>query len=228
MHLEATRSPAPKQAAPLWQHIAPRFTSEEDCMASFLAYEIAELIDGVKPANLINISDRCQPCGRNMFHLWKRYGALLLARTGLEFKTLRSRSDNILLFIFRRSALQDLLDRRPARALLRTAGYPPLACLDANLGELRSRLDEERFPHEIGLFLGYPLKDVAAFMGLASIPFTCQGPWKIYGNPLKSLDIAERHRNSRCRMARRLATAIHPQLCLLKRPPQHRASILAA
>ncbi|NIQ92980.1 MAG: DUF3793 family protein, partial [Desulfuromonadales bacterium] len=101
----------------------------------------------------------------------------------LEVRILRKRPDNLLLFIFRRSALRDLIERRPVRALLRTAAYPATTDLDAVLDELGSRLTEGSFPHEIGLFLGYPLKDVAAFMGLASIPFACQGPWKIYGNP---------------------------------------------
>ena len=211
-----------------WQKIAPRFTSEKDCLASFIAYETAEIIDRVKPANLVNLSDRFLPCGRNMFRAWKKYGPSLLSRTDLELKVLRSREDNLLLFIFRRSDLQSLLKRPPVRALLSRAGYLSGADLDTILEELASRLTDRSFPHEIGLFLGYPLKDVAAFMGLTSIPFTCQGPWKIYGDSNTSLHLAECHRNSRYRMARRLGKTSCPQLCLLRRSPGHAASIYAA
>lgn len=217
-----------RKNAPPWQQLAPRFTRDEDCVASFLAYETAEIIDGVKPGNLINLSDRNLPCGRNMYRLWESYGEKTLAPTGLEVRVLRKQTNNMLLFVFRRSALQELVERRPVRALLRAAGYPDTVGLEALLDELGERLSPGSFPHEIGLFLGYPPKDVAAFMGLASIPFTCQGPWKIYGNPQKSLHIAELHRNSRCRMALRLARTGHPHLCLLNRPARHRASILAA
>ncbi|MFO7983870.1 MAG: DUF3793 family protein [Desulfuromonadales bacterium] len=217
-----------KKPVPPWQKIAPRFTSEKDCLASFIAYETAEIIDRVKPGNLINLSDRCLPCGRNMFRSWKKYGPLLLSRTGLELKVLRTREDNMLLFIFRRSDLQSLIERRPVRALLNKAGYPAGEDLDTVLGQLGSRMSESCFPHEIGLFLGYPLKDVAAFMGLASLPFTCQGPWKIYGNPHKSLHLAGCHRSSRCRMAQRLSRTTCPQMCLLRRPPGYSASIYAA
>ena len=37
-------------------------------------------------------------------------------------------------------------------------------------------------------------------MGWAPLPFTCQGPWKIYGDPTVSLGLAEAFRQSRCRM----------------------------
>lgn len=40
----------------------------------------------------------------------------------------------------------------------------------------------EDFPHEIGLFLGYPLEDVAGFMELGPCSCKCTGCWKVYGN----------------------------------------------
>ena len=37
------------------------------------------------------------------------------------------------------------------------------------------------FPHEIGVFLGYPLEDVVGFIRHRGKCFTCCGCWKSYG-----------------------------------------------
>jgi hypothetical protein len=44
-----------------------------------------------------------------------------------------------------------------------------------------------QIPHEIGIALGYPVKDVLGYMGL--LPLECNGicGWRIYGNPASSL-----------------------------------------
>jgi hypothetical protein len=66
---------------------------------------------------------------------------------------------------------------------------------------------------------GYPAKDVAAFMGLVKLPFACQGPWKIYGDPLQSLGLAEQYRCCRQRMCAVLASGNHKALDLHN--PEH-------
>ena len=45
------------------------------------------------------------------------------------------------------------------------------------------------FPHEIGVFLGYPLGDVVGFIENRGKNFTCCGCWKSYGDP----DAAQKH-----------------------------------
>jgi hypothetical protein len=42
---------------------------------------------------------------------------------------------------------------------------------------------QDAVPHEIGLALGYPIKDVLGFMGLNSLECTGVCGWKIYGSP---------------------------------------------
>lgn len=197
-----------------WQEIAPRFTEPAECLASFLALETAEVIAGEKPANLISIVNRRRPCGRNPYGLWKQWGATVLAGSGLSVCELADQDDAILLLIYRRDALADLMGKSAVRALLKRAGYDDPAGLDELLSILVSRIAGGSFPHEIGIFLGYPLKDVAGFMGIAPIPFACQGPWKIYGDPEKSLKLAETFRICRCSMARRLTGCVSPVECL--------------
>ena len=44
------------------------------------------------------------------------------------------------------------------------------------------RLESEEFPHEKGIFLGYPLKDVPGVMGYGKQEFVEVCSWRIYGD----------------------------------------------
>jgi len=204
------RRPAP----PRWRDIARRFADDRACLAAFLALETAEILAGVKPGNLINVVNQRQPCSRNLYALWEEFGPQLLAGCGLQARALRRRDDALLLFVYRPRALDELLAQRSVAAMLGRVGYPAAGRRGEVLDELERRLAGGAFPHEIGIFLGYPLKDVAAFMGWVGLPFACQGPWKIYGDPRASLRLAERHRSCRCRMAWAVASCNDPLLCL--------------
>lgn len=52
-------------------------------------------------------------------------------------------------------------------------------CIVQLAQRLRQRLD---FPHEIGLFLGYPPEDVCGFMENKACNCKCVGCWKVYGD----------------------------------------------
>ena len=40
----------------------------------------------------------------------------------------------------------------------------------------------KEFPHEIGVFLGYPLEDVTGFINNTGKNFRYSGIWKVYGD----------------------------------------------
>lgn len=206
-----------RNSRPLWQSLAHRFTGERECLASYLALEAAEVIGGAKPANLLNLVDRDQPCGRNLYRLWRRHGQRLLSEAGLVARELAHRNDGVLLLIFHPERLTAYLETPKVANFLRRAGYRQPQTLEETLQELTTRFAADGFPHEIGAILGYPLKDVAGFMGWVHLPVTGQGPWKIYGDPRPSLDVVAACRGCRERMARRLATCATPLDCL-KRP----------
>jgi hypothetical protein len=199
---------------PAWFELASRFPDERECLASFLALETAEILEGVKPANLINIANHRRSCGRNLYTLWQRFGTALLLRSGLRVRQMAQRDNAVLLFIYHEQALAALLARKNVATFLGRAGYAATTDLDSTLAQLQGRIGSDGFPHEIGVFLGYPLKDVAGFMGLAPLPITGQGLWKIFGPPEKSLQLAETFLDCRCRMAQRLAHCATPVECL--------------
>ena len=50
----------------------------------------------------------------------------------------------------------------------------------------------EDFPHEIGLFLGYPCEDVRGFIDNKAACAKCVGCWKVYGDEEKAKKQFER------------------------------------
>jgi hypothetical protein len=190
------------------QQFLKLFSNPLDCLTAHLMLECAEVLAGVKPANLISISNRPQLCGRNLYQLWQSHHEELATRLGdLTIMVLQTKEKALLLLCYNKGQLERHLSHAGIRTLLRKAGYEADAAKEELLGELCRRIaSNESFPHEIGLFIGYPAKDVAAFMGLIKLPFACQCLWKIYGNPEQSLGLAEQFRCCRQRMGAILAT----------------------
>ena len=56
-------------------------------------------------------------------------------------------------------------------------------CIVQLVKKLRS---ESSFPHEIGLFLGYPPEDVCGFIENKAEDCKCVGCWKVYGDADKA------------------------------------------
>lgn len=202
-----------------------QFHDPLDCLTAHLMLESAEVLAEVKPANLISLVNRTRPCGRNLYHLWKQYHLQVVARfESLQVTVLQDKGTALLLLCYSAATLDRHLAHSGIRTLLHKAGYPTDADNDTLLAELKRRVAAQTsFPHEIGLFIGYPAKDVAAFMGVVKLPFTCQGPWKIYGNPGQSLSLANQFRHKRQSMGVRLTgcTALGDCLETLNHNRQH-------
>ncbi len=207
-------APIKSSAQTFQSHMLERFSNPLDCLTAHLMLECSELLAGVKPANLVSLVNRTRPCGRNLYQLWQRYHEELAARLdGLDFIVLQDRERALLLLCYSHNNLECHLSHAGIRALLHKAGYEAGASCESLLEELCRRVGKnDSFPHEIGLFIGYPAKDVAAFMGLVNLPFACQGPWKIYGDPVRSLGLAEQFRCCRQRMCAVLASGDHEAL----------------
>lgn len=96
----------------------------------------------------------------------------------------------MLLFVYNRSLLASVLADADIRSYLTEKDYPVRNGFYAVLYELLFRLMRQAsFPHEIGLFLGYPLADVAAFVQYKGAFFKHNGCWKVYGDTASALQI---------------------------------------
>jgi hypothetical protein len=101
-----------------------------------------------------------------------------------KFLTAIVRSKNlVLVFVYDRKLLASHILSRKKLQYLASKGYPAGSGFEAIVQELLKRLEgNSEFPHEIGLFLGYPLEDVIGFERYNGTSCKFCGLWKVYGD----------------------------------------------
>lgn len=105
-----------------------------------------------------------------------------LKAKGLRVLPLRFTENKALIYLFRPKKLTCDLTDRTAIKLLEQHGYETESC-DKCVVRLIERLRiQNGFPHEIGLFLGYPPEDVNGFIQNRACGCKCVGYWKVYGD----------------------------------------------
>ena len=181
------------------------------CFDRELGLHCAPALAGIKPANLLCCRfsrypdfDRVIECYNSIF-----------ASGEIRFDVLCRCPESCLLLVYRRRTLAQQLQQPEIRTLLETAGYFRGNTVEEDLERLSQRLcrSEGVFPHEIGLFLGYPPEDVTGFVRHRGQNFKFCGHWKVYSNEQKARRIFECYDRCRCAVCNRLAEGMSiPQM----------------
>lgn len=120
-----------------------------------------------------------------------------LNEKGVFIELLKIQDSRALVYVYRRERLKRDLMQKEAQRLLEQMGYSRREWRDC-LEQLKERLGEyESFPHEIGLFLGYPFQDVLGFIEQKGRNYKCAGFWKVYGDETEMTKLF--HRLKKCR-----------------------------
>ena len=86
-----------------------------------------------------------------------------------------------LVYVYRKRRLEELLAKQEIQEFLRPYGYHGQS-VEENLVVLKERLQKDDFPHDIGIFLDYPVEDVKAFIANKGANCPLTGCWKAYHN----------------------------------------------
>lgn len=143
-----------------------------------LVWHCAPVLVGLKAAGLLSLTMENEGMLPEMAGKYN----VLLAGNGLRFLPLCRCGSRRLLLVYREEPLARALECPAACAILHRAGYPVGEPLPRLLGRLMERMETaEEFPHEIGLFLGYPPEDVEGFLNDPG-GRGCRlcGCWKVY------------------------------------------------
>ncbi|WP_290850950.1 DUF3793 family protein [Eubacterium sp. LMAG:50] len=125
-------------------------------------------------------------------HVRVTYWNSKMKRKGITFDIL---SENVgvnkaLIYVYRRADLEKILNRDEIRSFLLNHGYliydneivGGVNCENIIL-QLKKKFEKlNQFPHEIGIFLGYPIGDVKGFIENHGCNCKCTGYWKVYCN----------------------------------------------
>lgn len=143
-----------------------------------LVRHCAPTLAGIKTASMFTCSFEDEVELREHIRGWNRQ----LTAKGLRMLVLRWQCGRALVYLYRPARLRCDLQQELACRLLRERGYgmeTPERCV---LQLIRRLSEGEDFPHEIGLFLGYPPEDVCGFIENRAEGCKCVGCWKVYGD----------------------------------------------
>ncbi|MBR3771393.1 MAG: DUF3793 family protein [Clostridium sp.] len=149
----------------------------------YLYYTFAECVspvaEGVKPSGLLTIWKYRIPHIDLGSYLHNHQEFLV---EGCSFEILKETSLYYLLFFYQEDMLKHTIREYRASELLK--GYP-VEELSKIIHYLKKRIMEyhfegKEFPHEIGIFLGYPIWDVEGFIEHKGQNYKFCGYWKVY------------------------------------------------
>ncbi len=133
----------------------------------------APVLAGVKPSSLMSFPICCRD-------VWETYKKHIHNTTGLLAEELYRKKEKVFLLIYNETLMNEHLKSSAARELLCRYNYPSDGSLDRLLSHLKGRFCDDEFPHEIGIFFGYPTKDVKAFIEKGGRDYLCCRYWKVY------------------------------------------------
>lgn len=109
----------------------------------------------------------------------------ILLKKGVDIKILRIRKSTALVYVYRPMLLKKSICRGEIMDFLDKRGYKSFS-EEACINTLATRLKNDEFPHEIGVFLGYPFEDILGFIKNGGDNYKLCGYWKVYGDRISA------------------------------------------
>ena len=162
-----------------------------------IANQCAPVLMDVKPSNLLILTRTEEALFQQMEEI-----------EGISCIRLHSGKKSTWL-LYRKDRLEAVLIWPQVREFLKIYGYGRLT-IEEMLARMawRYMLYKEKqvdFPHELGVFLGYPLGDVKGFIKHQGKNFLCSGYWKVYQNENRARETFQLYRAVRDVMLKMLS-----------------------
>lgn len=149
---------------------------------NILAAFCSPVLFSKKVSNLVSISKKEIP---EIDSIIEMYNANF-KDMGIRIEKMCECENRALLLVYRGVKLIEHLNSEKISYILWEYGYEKSEEIEDYLSILRNRIAMEKFPHEIGLFLGYPLEDVLGFIENSGRNYKYCGYWKVYGDEIEA------------------------------------------
>lgn len=162
-------------------------------MERFLIEHCSPTLAGLKTANLFS----CTVNSVSELNSYLHKANQELNKKDVFLEILQNRNKRAVILVYRRSRLQKELENNAVSYFLASYGYSSNS-LTYCIERLKKRFEHsDSFPHEIGVFLGYPLEDVVGFIENGGKNSKCSGFWKVYSDECSAVKLFERY--NKCR-----------------------------
>lgn len=154
---------------------------------SYLVRQCAPTLAGIKVGCLFCLESGCGCLVCKVVARWNR----MLNGKGVYARVIAEKNGRSFVYIYRRAALSRLVLCDDVRNFLNKFGYSSFD-EESLLASLHNRISQSVcFPHEVGIFLGYPLDDVKDFIAYGGRNYKLIGCWKVYHDVPNSMHIFE-------------------------------------
>lgn len=158
-----------------------------DYILALIKSTVAPTFNDLKLGTMMNLRNAKRP----LKDYWMQNKFILRDALGLDFYELKEGEDFVLVYFFKNNRLEKKLSQIKIRDFLNSYGY--ISCVSTgDYLNLLSQRFKETCPDEIGIFLGYPLKDVMDFKDRDKKTCKCTGYWKCFNNEKSSLEAFKR------------------------------------
>jgi len=145
---------------------------------SWLLKVLSPVIFGEKPSEIISIPKPNSSATNNSLDEIKSFFSHCKK---IKFKIINFNNYSYKVFFYHPQKLKDTLNNKSNKLFLKKLNYD-INSYNNMLNDLFKKISNGVIPDEIGIFLGYPLKDVLGFMGHPSLKHTKTRGWRIYGD----------------------------------------------
>lgn len=158
--------------------------------ANMLIDYCSPTLAGIKSGSLFNCA-----CGTySELSLILEIWSSKLNPKGIRISALKTANGIALLYVYREKQLSEDFKKNGVSEFLSECGYD-VSNIPSCIERLSRRINKStEFPHEIGLFLGYPLGDVTGFIENKGKNSLYTGFWKVYCNKNEAIKTFEKYK----------------------------------
>lgn len=176
-----------------------------DYLISTIMCSAAPTLAREKVSSLLNFSNN----NRNLQNTWKKYRKYIKEMLNVSFVEIKNNEKNTVVFFYSREYLVRILKDKRNMNFLTRFGYSEEMSIEKCISHLKTRF-KNTCPHEIGIFLGYPVEDVECFINCPNEKCMMVGYWKVYNNVEEAKCIFNRYDEIKGNVIRMMVEGIKP------------------
>ena len=165
-----------------------------------IMYSCAPTLYEMKPASILSFKKG----KKDLLSLWNTYKDELADSLNISYIELYHRENHVCVLFYKKEFMAHYLENTEIRDFLSKYGYRKDGDLNDALLTLKRNYRKGCCPDEIGIFLGYPLKDVKSYIAHGGKNYCKCRYWKVYHDEEKADRIFTAYDNSKITVMERL------------------------
>lgn len=179
-------------------------------LLSFIAYNAAPTIAKQKASYLIIFHEKGK---RNLHNLWETYKKDVKKDVSMSVCELKRLYNSTAVLFYNEEDINNILSKCRYGKFLTELGYNTQMSSEQSLLLLKKRY-ETVCPHEIGVFLEYPMEDVIEFIDNPDKQCLMFGYWKVYHNINYAKKKFEKYDKCKEEVVRLILQGVEPSLVI--------------